>query len=395
MTTNDHHGGVSTVFLHVGTMKTGTTYLQSRFKQHRRDLERAGVRYPHNQLHALRDVVGRRGPLGRPDVSGAWSTLLGELREDGADRGVVSMEFLSTLEPPRIAPIISDLAPADVHLVLTVRDIGRVMVAQWQEMLQNKVTWTWPEFAATVTSDEPTATEAGRRFWRQHDVPRMLEQWGDAVGPDHTHIVVVPAAGAPPETLWNRFCELIGVDGTQFAVAEEGLRVNTGIDASSAEFLRRLNGRVDREISHPAYLRHVKQLLGKEVLVGRPGGAKPVLTPSQFEWAERYTDRVIDQIRSSDAHVVGDLDALRPVAPTAEQQAKSGEINDAVVAEVALDVIVALLERLDQLEPMLAGRNAASMPNLEPGAEAESRDEAQQRPRRRRRAGGRPGGRGE
>ena len=46
--------------------------------------------------------------------------------------------------------IVESLAPATVHVVLTARDLARVLPSTWQENIQNGLTWTWPEFLASV-----------------------------------------------------------------------------------------------------------------------------------------------------------------------------------------------------------------------------------------------------
>jgi hypothetical protein len=352
VTDGQREDGVARVFLHVGTMKTGTTYLQSRFNLHRFALEGVGVRYPRHQMHAMRDYLGRRGTIGRPDVTGAWASLLAELRHGGAHTGIMSMEYLSTSQPDRIADVVAELRPADVHVIVTVRDLARVMPAQWQETIQNQATWTWAQYADGITTKSPDESEAASKFWRQHDVARIVGDWSAVVGPDHMHLVTVPPSDASPDLLWNRFLDVVGLDGAQFP-AEEGIRrANTGVDAASAEFLRRLNARVGRTISTTAYIRHVKQLLGKDVLVGRSGGVKPVFTPEQHAWVVSYSDRLIDHLRDTGIEVSGTLDDLRP-APYAVPADDEAGPTDAAISDVATDVVLALLKRLDEQEVTL------------------------------------------
>lgn len=349
MTPPDRTGlgpGVDTVVLHIGTMKTGTTYLQSRFKQHRRELARAGVCYPRRQLPALRDLFGRRGTLANREVRGAWQGLLDELRTTDARTGVVSMEYLSTATPDRIASVVADLAPATVEVVITARDLVRVAVAQWQETIQNRSVWTWSDFAASITAEPPDEGEPGIRFWRQHDVGRLVDDWSSVVGPEHVHLVTVPPAGSPPDVLWSRFCAVVGVDPGAYVAAEQ-LRANVGVDAASAELLRRINAAIGRDVSHATYLQHVKHLLGKQVLASGSRRAKPTMTPLQHAWAVRHAERLVERLGDRGIHVVGDLRDLVPPPPLPDAPAVT--IDDADVAAAAVDVVVALLQRLEAL----------------------------------------------
>lgn len=142
--------GVDRVFLHVGMMKTGTTYLQSRLKEHRSQLAADGVVVPPAQLQAVRDRSGRRGTLNRPSVDGAWARLVKSLRTTNGHCGVVSMEFLSAASARTATGIVSELAPAEVHVVVTARDLSRVIAAQWQESIQNRAVWSWEDYSGAV-----------------------------------------------------------------------------------------------------------------------------------------------------------------------------------------------------------------------------------------------------
>lgn len=381
--------GVRTVFLHVGTMKTGTTYLQSRLKEHREALARDGVLSPAGQLNAVRDLFSRRGTLGQRNVGGAWEQLIDKLRTTDCAVGVVSMEFLSTCTPREIEEIAAQFAPAELHVVLTVRDLTRVLAAQWQETIQNKAVWTWPDYseqiiahlesdgspsasasaAALAAAREPNdsaesfernrtvrRTAAGR-FWRQHDVARIVGDWAAVTSPDRIHIVTVASApvSSPqrPDPLWDRFTEVIGVDARRYPRGRESVRSNTGLDLPAAEFLRRLNARLDADISREAYLRHVKHLLGKSALVDRGSELKPTLTPDQHARAVAYSERLGQQLHDVGVDVVGDLAELVP-APFVAAPAQEAGWLDRKVADAAVDGVLAVLRQLDALEPVIA-----------------------------------------
>jgi hypothetical protein len=66
-----------------------------------------------------------------PGTEGAWQRLLDELAaHDGT--GLISMEFLGPTPPDDIATVVGSLRPADVHVVMTARDLGRNVPAMWQ-----------------------------------------------------------------------------------------------------------------------------------------------------------------------------------------------------------------------------------------------------------------------
>lgn len=415
--------GVRAVFLHVGTMKTGTTYLQSRLKEHRGALQRDGVLAPAGQLTALRDLFGRRGTLGHRRVTGSWAQLIETLQTSSCARGVVSMEYLSTCAPQEISDILAQFAPADVHVIVTVRELPRVMAAQWQETIQNRATWTWDDYSAEIvahldsgvspsaaadasaaehgpadaygpgagnapdqdaddaTTDRKTVrrTAAGR-FWRQHDIARIVRDWSAAAGADRVHLVTVPPTGQAPDVLWERFTEVIGVDSDRYPRPDEAVRSNVGLDLAASEFLRRLNVRLDPAISRAAYLRHVKHLLGKTALVGRDVALKPTLSPEQHARVLRHSQQLVAHLRDLGVEVVGDLTDLVPDSfPAPAPESSSLERK---VAEASIDAVLAVLRHLDDLEPTIAAAARS-----ERGTSAAGDGERRAQRRRDRRAG--------
>ena len=139
--------------LHVGAMKSGTSYVQSQLFGNKDVLAAQGVLVPGeawtHQVAGVIDVLGRarKGP-------GAWAALLEELAA-WPGTGVISMEFLGPVAPERIAAVVASLRPAHVSVVVTARDLNRSIAAMWQETVQNGRWWTWPEYAVAVERARP------------------------------------------------------------------------------------------------------------------------------------------------------------------------------------------------------------------------------------------------
>ncbi len=105
------------IFLHIGAIKTGTTYIQTVLRENRERLIEEGVLFPgarwRSQVRAVEDVLrlskrrdGRPMPTPRP-----WPGLVEEIRSFGGDTAVVSMEWLSYARPAQVRSIVSSLAP--------------------------------------------------------------------------------------------------------------------------------------------------------------------------------------------------------------------------------------------------------------------------------------------
>lgn len=351
----DHQ--VPVVFLHIGTMKSGTSYIQGMLWRNRDVLRAQGVLFPgsswQDQVVAVRDVIGADSGGRRETVSGAWESMRDAMLGWTGAKAVLSMELLSVAAPERIESVVASLAPAEVHVVITARDLARVIPSAWQESTQNRQTWTWPVYLSAVTGEGQAAPAAFRRFWRQHDVAAIATQWAEVVGKDHVHVVVVPAAGGPRDELWRRFCSAVGLDETAFAGANR-VRGNPAVGAASAEFLRRLNVAVGRDLGVVDYDLLVKRFLAKRTLAHRTTESRLDLPARYHGWAVERARQMITEIQRSGVQVVDDLDDLVPTAspePRTDGDGGDGsadieDIPEDEVAEAGLHAVEALVLRL-------------------------------------------------
>ncbi len=304
-------------YLHIGTMKSGTTFLQQMLSHHRGGLAEDGVLFPGRgsyvqQIVAVRDALELPGTVPPARLAGAWEDLLHEFAEWPGATGIISVEYLSVAPVTRIQAIVESLAPATVQVVLTARDLARVMPSTWQENIQNGLTWTWPDFMASVTDLPDADQRAGRRFWRQHDLVRIAEEWAGVVGPERVHLVTLPPSGAPRDLLWQRFCEVVGLDAARYPVEGATLRTNRGLDRATAEMLRRVYDLLGDDVDRGAKLRILKRGLAKAVLAETGDQLPIVLDADEYVWAQRYSEHLVRALAASGIEVVGDLADLVP-----------------------------------------------------------------------------------
>ena len=329
------------VVLHVGAMKSGTSYLQSLLFANKELLLKRGVLLPGPrwafQVRAVRSLMTGEGD--------EWNRLGAEVGEHPGT-SVVSMEFLGPLRPKVARSAVERLPVDDVRVVVTARDLNRSIAAMWQETVQNGRTWTWDEYVEAVTAWRPShrrgrhETEAGRTFWRQQNIGRIVSAWAGVVGPDRVTLVTVPHPGAPRDLLWQRFAEVLETDA-------EGLRparaANESIGAASTLALRRLNEMLEArglKGQDGAPLR--KGVLAKQVLAARKN-QEPVTGLPVAAWVEEESRRMRRALARSGVRVVGDLDDLTPVeVPGVHPSA----IDEREVSEAALSALAWAVQEL-------------------------------------------------
>ena len=306
------------VVLHVGLMKSGTSFLQQVLRLNEDLLRDQGVLFPSpwkRQVQAVKDISG--------DGTGAWPRLVEEIR-DWPGTAVLSMEFLGPRGPARARRVVEAFAPATVEVVITVRDLARTIPAMWQETVQNRGTHSWADYLAGVEAEDRSSPGPGRAFWSRQDAPGITETWQRAAGRDHVTVLTVPPSGAPTDLLWDRFAALVPIEGR----VDLDVRSNPSLGLASLLVLRELNLRIDAEedpLTPRQYERIVKRLLAKRGLAGLPGDQR---LGYDAPWVPERGARAVEQLRALAPRVAGDLEELRchpvrgadPADITAEQQ---------------------------------------------------------------------------
>jgi hypothetical protein len=296
---------VAPIYLHIGPMKTGTSYLQQTLSDNQAVLRAHGVLVPGrspraDHVRAVRDVTGLDGQEDADSFTGAWASLREEMFAFTGRASVVSQEFMSFARRPRARAIVQSLAPAKVHVVLTVRDASRVVPASWATSTRNRNTASWPEHLEAVGH---SGGAARRRALRALDVPRMLQSWGEQVPPEQLHVVTVPPPGAPDGLLWERFAEVVDAGSAPVDLTGAARRESYGY--TSADLMRRVNEHL-QELPRPVYHRSKRWLLD-EVLDKRTGEPKVPVSTALIELAREWNARTVAAVRESRARVVGDL----------------------------------------------------------------------------------------
>lgn len=323
------------IYLHVGSPKTGTTFLQNVLWSQREKAAEQGVLLPLDRFHdhflASLDV---RGLADRPEhptrAAGIWDEVV---RQTAAWRGnvLVSHELLASATAEQAERAIAAFGPdAEVHVVLTARDLVRQIPAEWQEHLKHRYTRTLDRFVDELREDIRGETW----FWRVQDFGGVLDRWGRTLPPAQVHVVTVPPADADPGLLWKRFATLLGLDPDAFDTRVS--RTNTSLGLEQAELLRRVNLELGDRLPLPGpYPAVVKNLLAHKVLAARPG-TRILIDAKTRELAVRRSREICDRLSTMGIDVVGDLDELVPRST----EALSGEWTEKSLAEPSVEAML-------------------------------------------------------
>ncbi|MPY77417.1 MAG: hypothetical protein GEV04_02775 [Actinophytocola sp.] len=342
-----------TVYLHIGTPKSGTTYLQGVLANNRKQLAARGVLWPSghwaNQVHAVRDLADiHPHNLKAADVAGKWQRLVNEIHAWEGHAAIVSMEWLVGAQPEHIQRAVDTLAPAEVQVIVTGRDLARIFPAGWQEAMQNWSSYTWDDYLVAMTEPESAEIEAGKRVWRQQDIGAILRQWGEVIPADRMHVVTVPPPGSDPGVLWQRFAAVIGIDPDEYDPA--GRRDNSSLGVISAELMRRVNGRArERGLGWKSSEKLVKQTLAKRVLSKRSREEPSLALPAdRYPWAIDQGKRIVAEVEQTGVHIWGNLEDLIPDPAHVREGTTPDTISDSELLDAALDGIVGMVGQINE-----------------------------------------------
>lgn len=329
------------LFLHVGTPKSGTTFLQSLWWHHREALAERGLLLPGTAIadhfHASALVSERSEVVERltPAQRRTWDDLLAET-SDWAGNALISHELFARATPDQAAGALEQLAAVadEVHVVVTARDLARQLPSGWQQNVKQGRTQTLREFWQLARDD------ADADFWTYQHLPRLLDRWTHGVAADRCHLVVLPGRGAPRELLWDQACDLTGVDPSGLTTDLE--RANESLGLAQVEVMRRVHEAVPEDRRGLDVRRIATNWFTQQVLV--PSGADEafVLPTDLHSWAVGQGILMVDQLRARDLHVVGDLADLVP-DPTPPTGRTPDDVTDAEVAAVAVPALTRML----------------------------------------------------
>ena len=225
-----------------------------------------------------------------PRAVGIWGRLV---EEASAWHGttLVSHELFASATADQASKAIASFGEdTEVHVVLTARDLVRQIPAEWQEHVKHRSTKTLPDFVDSLRED----VEGTSWFWRVQDFADVVDRWGRTLPPSRVHVVTVPAAGADPGTLWDRFASLARAGPLLVrheAVPRQHLS-GRGAGGAPAPGQRGLGSRVPLPGPYPVV---VKNVLAHRILAARKGTALALDTDAT-DFAVRRSSEIAERL---------------------------------------------------------------------------------------------------
>lgn len=333
------------LYLHVGSRKTGTSYLQQAVYASADALAEQGVGLPlpsrgrHQKVIDALRAIGDDGSIPRPSRK-RLRAFARACDGAGTERLLVSHEDLAEMDATRAGALVAAAGerPAgpeqgvEVHLVITARDLRRQVPSEWQQSVKSRLLLPYEEYVRAVMERRPE----GAQFWGRQDVLHIAARWAATLPPERVHVVTVPPVGSSPLLLGQRVGGLVGFDP---AVLSSGRPVNTSLGAGQAELLRRLNVALGDRLTDVSgsYAKAVRVGISRRLLMRQPGPSLGFPARYEARLAEESA-RVVAGITDRGYKVVGDLDDL--VSRPDGDEHDPAVFDDARVAEAAVEALV-------------------------------------------------------
>jgi hypothetical protein len=294
------------LFMHVGTPKSGTTYLQDTLWSHKSGLSSEGILVPLKgplwHWAAAIEMGDRELDLGTR--TGALQQLIAAINKWEGDV-IVSSEFFLHATREKVAEFFSQLNCDEIHVIITARKLLLQVPSAWQQGVKNGNPVSYEEFLASAMEDREK-----KPFWRSHNTERIARRWSPNLPPRNVHIVVAPGRGAAPDELWRRFCSVTNIDSQKFP----GLSVsrNPTLGVASTELIRKILSKSTMGSSSNSQLRRdgVVRNLAMGSLVQFPD--EPIGCPIDFQpWFVEQSQLIMAAIERNGYHIVGDLSEMR------------------------------------------------------------------------------------
>jgi hypothetical protein len=307
---------VRDLFVHVGLPKTGTTYLQEtlflskeKLLAHGFDLIPRSRRANFWLMLVLRDKFDPAvEPKGKANAVAEFES---ELASSTAQTVVMSDERFARLSAPQVDRLAAAAPGFQLHLVITLRSISRVIPSAWQQRVKAGITLSLDQFIAELHAGKG---QHAKLFWAGRDLVTLLGNWAAHVPPERVHVCTMPLDRTTKPTLLERFCRAIGAPAEVMTEPEK--KFNAAIGRHQTELLRLVNqvspeDHVAREGHGRRNPWHVRLTwLGIRHLGAQSG--EPLTMPTEWQtWCDTLAQRDIEFLAESGVQLHGDLADLK------------------------------------------------------------------------------------
>ena len=357
--------------LHVGPLKTGTTYLQVGLEARRAELASRGWLYPGqtlNQEKAFFGLLGASIPWVTPEMA-ARRAAEGQalVTEVNAWTGpvLVSAEALSVVVGDDVAATAARFPDRPIRVIITARDLGRIIPSHLTQIYK---TGSIAGASATsmlsrISHERDNGTG---QFWRMFDIAALAQRWAAVDAVDEVIIVTVPRSGSDAGDLWRRYVAAIGWDETTLLEPPDvpPSQQNLSLTAPEARLFRAISLELHKRDKPTPCVRGLLDLALHRGLAQRDPAARGPQLQIPAAWIDQvsaWAKEDIARLEETEFRVIGDLDDLVPRFRSAADGEADGTVLRPEEAETVDAAVSSLIALYDQVVALTPPRQAPSL----------------------------------
>jgi hypothetical protein len=306
-------------------MKSGTTFIQHGILAKLDELSAAGWCYPMqfapargaiNHERAIYGLVGAEIPwvdeATQRQMQPQWQKLKAEIDQTELPI-LLSAEALAVMLEPGIKLLLSQLPKREIKVVITARDLARVLPSSWQQSVRNGRPYSYEEYFERIkrAKELPLTESVGSNFWRSYELNAVVARWSKFVPLENISIVTVPRKQSA-DSLWSRFITATGLPLAKSEPIFDDKRAHTAISWPEAEVLNELNQKWQREKRPPKLRNQLRRRIVQEGFQQRTDRGRSIgLTAPWLELAKSWADADVAKLLAANVQLIGDPADLR------------------------------------------------------------------------------------
>lgn len=337
MSTDSRRDDVSAkpkIVLHIGTMKSGTTYLQHGLLSQLSQLAENGWLYPMqfapargaiNHERAIYGLVGNHIPwvdsATAQRMAPQWQKLITEISTTNSNV-LLSAEAVAVMMEDGIEKLLSALPVRDIEVVLTARDLARVLPSSWQQSVRNGRPYGYEEYFDRIkrAKELPINESVGSNFWRSYQLSDVVLRWQKFIPLANISIVTVPTK-LSSDSLWARFVNAVNLPLETSEPIFDDKKAHTSITWPEAEVLTQLNQKWAKQGKPKKAQDQLRRRIVQEGFQHRANRGQAIaLTAPWLSLAQQWAAQDVEQLLQIGVRIQGNINELLTAAELAPAQ---------------------------------------------------------------------------
>ena len=322
------------IVLHIGTMKSGTTYLQHGLLSQLSQLAENGWLYPMafapargaiNHERAIYGLVGNHIPwvdsATAQRMAPQWQKLFSEVSAS-ENNVLLSAEAVAAMLEDGIEQLLSALPDRDIEVVLTARDLARVLPSSWQQSVRNGRPYGYEEYFDRIkrAKELPIDESVGSNFWRSYQLSDVVSRWQKFIPLANISIVTVPTKSSS-DSLWARFINALNLPLETTEPKFDDKKAHTSITWPEAEVLTQLNQKWAKQGKPKKAQDQLRRRIVQEGFQHRANRGRAIaLTAPWLSLTEQWAAQDVEQLLQIGVRIHGDINELLVPADLAPAQ---------------------------------------------------------------------------